>query len=1027
MAKSRPILCTAGGFALLAIALISSAQHAGYDPALWGGLRYRMIGPERGGRVTAVTGVPSQPYTFYMGSTGGGVWKTVDAGHTWSNISDGFFAVASMGAIEVSLSNPDIVYAGTGSSKIRSNVSIGRGIYKSADAGKTWTFAGLRDTGQISTIRVHPGNPDVLYVAALGNPFAPNKERGVYRSTDGGKNWKQILFLSDTLGAADLELQPGNPKVIFACMWRGERKPWTIISGGREGGIYKSADGGDTWTKLAGGLPHELFGRSNVAISAAKPERIYALIEAKPGSGLYRSEDAGATWTLVNGSSAIITRPFYYDTLGVDPNNSDVVFIGDERWFKSTDGGKTVRGAQAPHGDHHDIWINPKNSDYMIQSNDGGANVSLDGGRTWSTQTNQPTAEIYQVAVDDQYPYLVYGAQQDNTTVIAPSLPLGNGQDFRAGPGCETGPIIPNPVNPEVVYGSCKGQFTVQDMRTTDEMRYWVGAESLYGNGGDTLIYRFQRVSPMEVSPHAPYAVYYGSQYLHRTLDGGVTWRKISPDLTAHPPGAQQAPSGEPITRDATGEEVYSTLYAIRESPVQKGVIWTGSNDGLVYVTRNDGGDWENVTPKDLPPGGRVQNIEPSPWRAGTAYVAIYRYLLGDFAPYIYRTTDFGKSWTRLTDGSNGIAKDEPTRVVREDPAREGLLYAGTEFGMYLSFDAGAHWQPFQLNLPVTPVTDLKVAHKDLVVSTQGRSFWILDDLTPLEQLSDKAAAAAAWLFAPREAVRTPPRGGGGGLGRASGVQYPPSGAGIDYYLRSAPADDITMEVLDGAGSLVRKFTSAGAAAEERPQEAAAASAEDEEGGGFRMRGAATRLDKTAGMHRFTWDLRYPGPWQSASRPEGPNGPMAVPGKYAVRLTVGSWTATEPLAIVEDPRVTKAGVTTADLREQFEHNMRVRQLVSDVNQTVAKLRAEQAKLRGAAPGSAAAAELANLNDLAGRLLTPPIRYSQPGLQTHITYLYGMTNGADQKIGRDAIERYGALRKSLDEITAELNRVTAAGK
>jgi hypothetical protein len=422
-----------------------------------------------------------------------------------------------------------------------------------------------------------------------------------------------------------------------------------------------------------------------------------------------------------------------------------------------------------------------------------------------------------------------------------------------------------------------------------------------------------------------------------------------------------------------------------------------------------------------------VQNIEPSPWRAGTAYVAIYRYLLGDFAPYIYRTTDFGKSWTRLTDGSNGIARDEPTRVVREDPAREGLLYAGTEFGMYLSFDAGAHWQPFQLNLPVTPVTDLKVAHKDLVVSTQGRSFWILDDLTPLEQLSDKAAAAAAWLFAPREAVRTPPRGGGGGLGRASGVQYPPSGAGIDYYLRSAPADDITMEVLDGAGSLVRKFTSAGAAAEERPQEAAAAAAEDEEGGGFRMRGAATRLDKTAGMHRFTWDLRYPGPWQSASRPEGPNGPMAVPGKYAVRLTVGSWTATEPLAIVEDPRVTKAGVTTADLREQFEHNMRVRQLVSDVNQTVAKLRAEQAKLRGAAPGSAAAAELANLNDLAGRLVTPPIRYSQPGLQTHITYLYGMTNGADQKIGRDAIERYGSLRKSLDEITAELNRVTAAGQ
>src|SRR5262249_22602707 len=377
--------------------------------------------------------------------------------------------------------------------------------------------------------------------------------------------------------------------------------------------------------------------------------------------------------------------------LGVDPNNPDVVWIGNEGWFKSIDGGKTFRTSPVPHGDNHDVWINPKNSAYMIQGNDGGANVSLDGGQTWSTQANQPTAEIYQVAVDNQYPYRVYGAQQDNTTVIVPSLPLGNGQDFRVGPGCETGPIIPNPANPEIVYGACKGQFSVQNLATTDEMRYWVGAESLYGNGGGTLIYRFQRVAPMEVSPHPPYAVYYGSQYLQRSFDNGATWQKISPDLTANPPGAPQAASGEPITRDATGEEVYSTLYSIRESPVQKGVIWTGSNDGLIFVTRNDGEAWTNVTQKDLPPGGRVQNIEPSPHRAGTAYAAIYRYLLGDFAPYMYRTDDFGKSWTKITDG---FAKDEPTRVVREDPDRSGLLYAGTEFGMYISFDNGAHWQP---------------------------------------------------------------------------------------------------------------------------------------------------------------------------------------------------------------------------------------------------------------------------------------------------------------------------------------------
>jgi photosystem II stability/assembly factor-like uncharacterized protein len=989
---------------LLALLTLASAEAATYNSALWSGMHYRMIGPERGGRVTTVTGVPSQPYTFYMGSTGGGVWKTTDAGHTWANASDGQIAVGSMGAVEVSLSNPDVIYAGTGSSKIRSNVSIGRGIYKSADAGKTWTFIGLRDVGQIATVRVHPTNPDIVYVAASGNPFVANNERGVYRSADGGKTWKLILFVSDTCGAADLELQPGNPNVVFATMWHGQRKPWTIISGAREGGIYKSTDGGDTWTKLAGGLPNELFGRANVAIPAVTPNRIYALIEAKPGSGLYRSEDAGATWSLINGAGNLITRPFYYDTLGVDPNNGDILYIGNEGWFRSADGGKSFRRATAPHGDHHDVWINPKNSQYMIQSNDGGANVSLDGGRSWSTQANQPTAEIYQVAVDKQYPYRVYGAQQDNTTVIAPSLPLGNGQDFRVGPGCETGPIIPDNANPEIVYGSCKGQFTRLNMSTTDEERYWIGAQSLYGNGGNELIYRFQRVSPMEVSPHDPHTVYYGSQYLHRTRDGGVTWERISPDLTAHPPDGQAA-SGEPITRDATGEEVYSTLYSIRESPVQKGLIWTGSNDGLIHVSRNNGIDWSNVTPAGLPAGGRVQNIEPSSHRAGTAYAAIYRYLLGDFAPYIYRTDDFGKHWTRLTDGKNGIAADEPTRVVREDPDRAELLYAGTEFGMYISFDNGARWQSFQLNLPATPVTDIKISQKDLVLSTQGRSFWILDDLTPLHQLNDGVAAGAAFLFAPKQAVRTPARGGGG-LGGRSGVQYPLAGAMIDYYLASAPAADITMEILDPSGQVVRKFTSAGAG-EERAVDAEPPP--DDEEGGFRVRGGPTRLDKTAGMHRFTWDLRYPGPWISAARPEGPNGPAAVPGKYSVRLTVGSWTATQPLTVIEDPRVTKDGVTTADLLEQFEHNIRVRDLVSDVNRTVARVRA------------------AKLTDVAARLITPSIRYSKPELQTHITYLYSLTTATDQKIGRDAMERYQVLRKELDERIAEVNKALGAGR
>jgi len=987
-----------------------------------------MVGPERGGRVTAVTGVPSEPYTCYMGSTGGGIWKTTDAGHTWVNVSDGQLPVGSMGALDVSLSNPNIVYAGTGSSKIRSNVSIGRGMFKSTDAGKTWTFAGLRDSGQIATVRIDPSDPDRVYVAALGDPFVDSKERGVFRTTDGGKTWKNVLFVSESVGAADLEIQPGHPNVLFACMWHGQRKPWTIISGAREGGIYKSTDGGDNWTKLAGGLPHELFGRSNVAISAAEPNRIYALIEAKPGSGLYRSEDAGATWTLINGSGNLITRPFYYDTLGVDPTNADVLFIGNENWFKSTDGGKTFRPSPAPHGDHHDIWINPRNSQYMIQSNDGGANVSLDGGRTWSPQDNQPTAEIYQVSVDNQYPYRIYGAQQDNTTVIVPSLPLGNGQAFRDGPGCETGPIMPDKDNPEIVYGGCKGQFTRQNLATTDEERYWIGAESLYGNGGATLIYRFQRVSPMEVSPFTPHTVYYGSQYLHRSRDGGVTWEKISPDLTAHPPGEPQEASGGPITRDATGEEVYSTLYAIRESPIQKGLIWTGSNDGPFYVTRDDGKTWTNVTPKDLQPGGRVQNIEPSPHRPGTAYYAVYRYLLGDFAPYIYRTDDYGKTWTRLTDGHNGIAADEPTRVVREDPVRPGLLFAGTEFGMYISFDNGAHWQSFQLNLPATPVTDIKIAHNDLILSTQGRSFWILDNITPLRQLKEATAEQDA-LFTPRQAIRTPGGRGFGGLGRGGGIVYPQPGAEIDYYLASAPAGDITMEITDAAGHLVRRLSSAAEAGGGRggrgrgargggggAEAADAGAGGDEDGGGFRFRGAPTRLEKTPGMHRITWDLRYPGPWESASRPEGPNGPMAVPGKYSVKLIAGSWSATQPFTVVEDPRVAADGVTQADLQEQFDHNIRVRDLVSEVNRAVARLRAAQQTYRNDP------AKLASINDLAASLVTPSIRYSQPELQTHITYLYSMTNSTDQKIGRDAIQRYDVLKKDLDQRLAEINRL-----
>lgn len=998
----------------------SAAQQAArttWDPTLFAGLRYRMIGPARGGRVTAIAGVPSQPFTFYMGSTGGGIWKTTDAGQNWVNVSDGQLPVGSMGSIEVSLSDPNVVYAGTGSSKIRSNVSIGRGVFKSVDAGRSWSFAGLRDAGQIGTVRVHPTNPNIVFAAALGSPFAPNSDRGVFRSIDGGRSWKNVLHVSDSTGAAHLEMQPGNPSVLFASMWRGQRKPWTIVSGAHEGGLYKSTDGGDSWTKLGNGLPNELFGRSAVAIPAVLPTRVYALIEAKPGGGLYRSDDAGASWTLVNSAQRLWTRPFYYTTLQVDPNNADVVYVGNEAWYKSTDGGRTFRSTYMPHGDNHALWINPRNSETMIQANDGGAHVSLDGGRTWSTNFNQPTSEIYQLAVDNQYPYRVYGAQQDNSTLIVPSLPLGTGQadEWRPGPGCETGPIIPNRVNPDIVYGSCKGQFSRLNIRTGNEQQHWVGGESLYGNGGGSLTYRFQRVSPMDVSPHEAATVYYGSQYVHRTRDDGVTWEKISPDLTAHPSGEPQEASGTPITRDATGEEMYSTLYAIRESPLVKGVIWTGSNDGLVHVTRDEGKTWSNVTPADLPPGGRVQNIEPSPHRPGSAYVAVYRFLLGDFAPYLYRTNDYGKSWKRLTDGANGIAIDEPTRVVREDPARAGLLYAGTEFGMYLSFDDGAHWQSLQLNLPATPVTDIKITRHDLVLSTQGRAFWILDNLTPLHQLNEKVAAAPVTLFRPRDAIRTHvARGGGGGPRDGNGPQYPPIGAMIDYRLATPVADEITLQVIDAAGAVVRTISSGTAA--DRPAVDESTS-DEEEGRGARV--APTRLDRSAGMHRFTWDLRYPGPI-TAGGAEGPMGPVAVPGTYTVRLKAGAATQTQALTLLEDPRVARDGITLDDLRAQFAHNMRVRDLVSDANRTIARLRAAQQRLRGG--GAADKAKLDKLDDLASHLITPPVRYSKPELLTHITYLYSMTNLADQRPGRDAIARLQLLRRQLDARKAELDTI-----
>ena len=973
------------------------------DPSFFNGLHYRLVGPSRGGRVTTVTGVPAQPKTFYMGVASGGLFRTTDGGLTWVPLTDGKVPLGSTGCVAVADSDPNVIYLGTGSDDVRSNVSTGRGMYKSTDAGQTWKFIGLYNAGQIGAVRIHPTNPNIVWVSAQGDAFKSNSERGVFKTTDGGETWHKVLFISDQVGAMDLELQPGNPDVVYAWMSRLERKPWTIISGSRDGGFYKSTDGGEHFTKITNGLPTQLIGKANLAVTAAKPERIYALIEAKPGGGLYRSDDAGQSWAAMKSQPAqiaagMIQRPFYYVALGADPTNADVVYAGAEGFYKSIDGGKTFSVFRTPHGDNHDIWISPKDGNTIIQSNDGGANISFDGGRTWSSQMNQPTAEIYGVWFDNQFPYKLYGAQQDNTTVIISSQPDAQGkEDWRTGPGCETGPIMPYPKDPNIVYGSCKGQYGVMNLKTGQEKNYWVGAQSLYGNPASDLIYRFQRVSPMATSPHDPEVLYYGSQYLHRTRDKGLTWEKISPDLTAHPSCCQGA-SGEPITRDVTGEEFYSTLYAISESPLEKGVIWTGSNDGPFYVTRDNGKTWTNVTPKDLPEGGRVQYIEPSPHRKGSAYYAAYRWLLGDYQPYIYRTDDYGKTWTRLTDGKNGIPADWPTRVVREDPDREGLLYAGTEFGMFISFDNGGHWQSFQLNLPNVPVTDIKLHNNDLIVSTQGRAFWIIDDISSLHQLTPRVATSGPHLFKPRDGYRT----------RVGPASLAPI---IEYYLPVPATDAVTLDILDWRGALINSYNS------ETPPPTGRGRGAGGEAGAFEDPDAAParrfgppppRVTKNAGLNRIIWDVK------------NKEGITLPPGEYQVRLRVAGQSFTEPLQVLIDPRVAEDGVTIDHLQEQYEHNMKVHEMVVEANQLAARVREAQTKLRNASTSDNDAA--AKVNAIAAKLLSEPVRYGKPGLQAHITYLASMTANVDQRIGRDAIERYAVLRKELDDLRAEADRV-----
>ncbi len=1005
------LLAITGGWPAIARAQAPSGPSV--EPALFGGLKYRMVGPSRGGRVTTVTGHRKQSGTFYLGSSGGGVFKTTDYGVTWKPVTDGSIDTGSIGAIEVAESNPDVVYVGTGSDGIRSNVILGKGVYRSNDGGKTWAPAGLREVGQISDVRVHPANPEVVFVGAQGIAWAPNPERGVYRTSDGGKSWKKVLYVNETLGASAVVMNPANPNELYAALWLGQRKPWTIISGSEAkggAGIYKTMDGGETWKKLATGLPAGLIGKIDLDISPANPKRVYALIEA-PGDerALYRTDDSGVSWTRQSNDLGLLRRPFYYTNVHAHPKDEDTVFVNNESFFKSVDGGKTFKTGLTPHGDNHSLWINPDNPDIMVQSNDGGANVTTNGGLTWSSQMNQPTAEIYQIETDDQFPYRVYGAQQDTGwPIILPSLPpFAHNYDDPLmmqvpGPGCETGPVKPKPKAPHIVFGVCKGEFYRMNMETGQEQSYWVYPQNRYGHAASDMRYRMQRITPFEISPHDPNVIYHGSQVLHRTADGGQTWDTISPDLTAHPSGTQGI-SGEPITRDITGEEVYSTIYAIEESRLEKGVIWVGTNDGFVQLTRDSGKTWTNVTPKGMPPMGRVQSIDDSPHRKGSALVSYYRTLLGEFKPYIYRTDDYGATWTLLTDGKNGIPVDYPTRVAREDPGREDLIYAGTEFGMFVSFNGGKSWQSFQLNLPATPVTDLKVFRGDLVLSTMGRGVWILDNVVALHQLARMGTTTAATLLQPEAAYRLRYDLMKG----PSDPQFIEPGAIIDYALRAAASESLRLEVMDSAGAVLRTFESGPPEAPETTQGMRAPETRP---------AGPPRLASKAGAHRFIWDLRHDGVPGLRSLP----GPMVAPGDYKVRLSMGAFSEERPLKVLSDPRLVKDGVTDAMIVEQTKLLLDIREKVTQTRGVLQKL--TEARTRAQADRTPEGlTRLKSIDEVIARIQTSGGSYPQPMLIDQFVAVARMLGQADQKPGRDAYQRFNDLVKELETVKAEAAR------
>ena len=991
------------------------------DPSLLSGLKFRDVGFSRGGRSTAVAGVPGQPLVYYFGGTGGGVFKTLDAGNSWANVTDGFLGVGAIGAIAVAPSDPNVVYVGTGSACPRGNISVGDGVYKSTDAGKTWKHIGLRQAGQIGKIRVHPQDADLVYVAALGQIFGPNDERGVFRSKDGGKSWEKVLYVTDKTGVVDLSMDPKNPRNLFASAWSAERKPWTLMSGSENDGIYRSTDAGDTWKKVAGGLPEGIVGKSSVAVSPANPNRVWVLLEAEgEKGGVYRSDDGGDTFRSVNGDANLRQRPWYYIHIYADPADENTVYGLNTGFFKSVDGGKTFeQRIEVPHGDNHDLWLNPDDPLNMINANDGGANVSFDGGQSWSTQRNQATAEIYRVVVDERWPYRIYGAQQDNSTI---SVPMRGGRgfgqvvpDWYSVGGCESGHIAVDPRDPDVVYAGCYGGSIERSNRKTGELREILHYPQLQlGSAARDLKYRFQWNAPVRLSPHDPDVLYHASQVVHMSKDHGQSWTVVSPDLTTNNV-EQQDYAGGPITHDSTGVEVYNTVFAFEESPHTRGLFWAGSDDGRVHLSRDSGASWKEITPKDMPRGGTVNVIELSAHDPGRAFIAVYRYRENDFRPYIFRTNDYGTSWALLTDGKNGIPTTSFTRAIREDPDRKGLLYAGTEFGLYVSFDDGAHWQRFQLNLPVTPVTDLRLHRKDLVVSTQGRAFWVLDDVTPLLQMTDDVRKADAHLFTPRTAYR----------GGAS------EGASLSYYFAKLPEKDVKLEILDAGGTVLRSFQGKpGEAVEERPARRFGP------GGG-----EDPKLPVQKGLNRFTWDLREKGPEipKGVIHWGGAPGMKVVPGSYQVRVSAGDWSRTVPLEVALTPNVSAAA---SDLRGQYDFGKQiaseiallfevlggvrdVKSQAEAVLERVKKAGLENEEIAGAV--KSANEKLTELEESITQVKSKsgqdPLNFP-PKIDNQLTSLYGYVVDGEFPPTAGAHERFSDLKPELQKLRARFDGLVA---